>query len=298
MPAGKYTVNEVEERTGVPAATLRQWERRYGVPKPERTDSGYRLYSDEDVRRIRTLKSHVDDGVPASRAAEMVREEPRSDAGPRPLSDLQRKLVDALTELDEPRAERVIAEAHALHSVEDVVLDLLHGTMVEVGERWHDGAISTTTEHFASSFVQGRLRQIMAFSGHGRGGPAVIIACAPLDQHDIGAMMLAVMLRRYGFTVYYVGANTPVEDLASMAHDVRPAAVLISASSIESVHQLLQKREHLRGIAPVLALGGNGFNGDPRRAEMVGGVYLADNVREAVERLQALLARPTAGASA
>jgi MerR family transcriptional regulator, light-induced transcriptional regulator len=289
MTEGKYTVNEVEERTGVPATTLRQWERRYGVPKPERSDSGYRLYSDHDLRDIRTIKAHVDDGVPASRAAEIVRRPGPALSGPRPLSAFRAALVDALVSLDEARAERVLAEAHAIHAVEDVVLDLMHHTIVDIGMLWHDGKIATTTEHFASCYLQGRLRQLMALSGQVRSGPSVIVACAPLDQHDLGAMMLAVMLRRSGFQVYYVGANTPVEDLATMAKALKPAAVMISASSVDAVHQLFHKREHLRGIAPVVALGGNGFNADPGRAELVGGVFLADNVRDAVDRLHDLV---------
>ena len=81
---GKYTVNEVEDRTGVPAATLRQWERRYGFPLPERSASGYRLYGDDDLRHIVAMKRHIDDGVPASRAAEMVRADQAGARGRRP----------------------------------------------------------------------------------------------------------------------------------------------------------------------------------------------------------------------
>ncbi len=289
MAQGKYTVNEVEERTGVPATTLRQWERRYGVPKPERSESGYRLYSDADIGDIRTLKAHVDDGVPASRAAQMVGRRAAA-AGPRPLSELCKELTAALVDLDDARADRIIAEAHALYSVEDVVLELFQPSMVALGMLWHDGTINTTTEHFASSYVQGRLRQLMSLSGSNYAGQRVIVACAPLDQHELGALILAVLLRRSGYQVYYVGANTPVEDLADMARAVKPVAVMISASSIDSVEQLMTKRGHLQGIAPLLVLGGNGFNTDPRRAELVGGRYLAATAGDAVARFHALVA--------
>jgi MerR family transcriptional regulator, light-induced transcriptional regulator len=285
MTLGKYTVNEVEERTGVPAATLRQWERRYGFPRPERSDAGYRLYGDDDLRHIRTMKRHVDDGVPASRAAEMVRSSTGDVPGPRPLTALRGELVAALVDLDESRADRVLGEAHALHPFEDVVLDVMRGTMTELGERWHAGAITTTTEHFASSYVQGRLRALMSLAGHNRNGHRVIVACAPLDQHEIGAMMLAVMLRRDGYHVFYVGANTPVVDLAAMARTVRPVAVMVSASSRDSVDELRRQREHLDGIAPIVVFGGHGFNEDPRRAEELGGSYLGANVPEAMTAL-------------
>jgi MerR family transcriptional regulator, light-induced transcriptional regulator len=285
MGIGKYTVNEVEERTGVPAATLRQWERRYGFPLPERSDSGYRLYGDDDLRHIRAMKQHIEDGVPASRAAAMVRSEGDVERGPRSLAALRADLVEALVALDEGLADRVIGEAHALHPLEDVVLDLFRSTMTELGERWHAGRIATTTEHFASSYIQGRLRQLMGLAGNSRNGQRVIVACAPHDQHEIGAMMLAVMLRREGYHVLYVGANTPVADLADMARAVRPAAVMVSASSLESVDHLLAQRAHLEGLAPVVAFGGHGINEDPRRAELLGGVYLGDDVPQALRLL-------------
>lgn len=287
MARGKYTVNEVEERTGVPATTLRQWERRYGLPMPERSDSGYRLYGDHDLGDIRAMKAHVDDGVPASRAAEMVKERARPLAGPRPVAALRADLVAALVELDDERSDRVLSEAHALHTVEAVVLDLLGPAMTDLGILWHEGKIATTTEHFASSYVNGRLRALLALAGGQRVGPGVIVACAPLDQHELGALMLAVMLRRNGYQVYFVGANTPVEDLAVMARELQPFAVMISASSTDSIHQLVAKRHHLEGIAPVLALGGYGFNSAPELAARVGGQYLGASVPEALERLAA-----------
>lgn len=288
MAGGKYTVHEVEERTGIPATTLRQWERRYGLPLPERSASGYRLYGDADLEDIRALKRHVDDGVPASRAAEMVKERVKPSDGPRPLSSLRDDLVEALVALDDGRADRVLSEAHTLHPVEAVVLELLQPAMVELGVRWHDGRIATTTEHFASSYVNGRLRQLLTLSGTNAGAPGVIVACAPHDQHELGALMLAVLLRRSGYRSYFVGANTPVEDLATMAREIAPFAVMISASSLESIHELVAKREHLRDIAPVLALGGHGFNVDPTRAALVGGEYLGATVPEAIARLAEL----------
>lgn len=289
MMRGKYTVNEVEERTGVPATTLRQWERRYGLPMPERSDAGYRMYGDADLDDIRAMKAFVDDGVPASRAAEMVKERARPVQGPRPVDAFRRELVDALVALDDGRADRVLSEAHTLHPVETVILELLPTAMAELGRMWHDGAIATTTEHFASSYVNGRLRQLLALAGGHRGGERVIVACAPHDQHELGALVLAVMLRRRGYDVYYVGANTPVEDLVVMARQLEPLAVMISAASIDSIHHLVNKRRLLHGVAPVLGLGGYAFNADPAWADKVGGRYLGAQALEAVERLEALV---------
>jgi DNA-binding transcriptional MerR regulator/methylmalonyl-CoA mutase cobalamin-binding subunit len=285
---GKYTVQEVEARTGVPAATLRQWERRYGCPLPQRSPSGYRYYGDEDLDRIGQMKRFIDEGMPASRAAALVQRGSTPNDQPRPLASLRSDLLGALLKLDGADADRVVGEAHALYSIEAVLLELYPPIMVELGQRWHDGRITTSTEHFASSYIQGRLHQLLSLAGHNSVGPRVIVACAPGDQHELGALTLAVMLRREGYAVTYLGPNNPVRDLAALAQQLQVWAVMISAASPDSVAQLLAQRQHLRGVTPLLVLGGYGFDSDPARAAEVGGYYLGRTLREALQNLQAL----------
>ncbi len=290
IKSGKYTVNEVEERTQIPAGTLRQWERRYGVPLPERSESGYRLYSEDDIRCIDAMKRHIADGVPASRAAELVRRGGPPEGTPQPADHFRDRLVRAFVDLDEDEADRVIGEAHAVHPVESVINDVLATAMVHIGDMWHDGTLSTTTEHFASSYVQGWLRHLLSLAASHRFGPAVVVACAPHDQHELGPLMLAVLLRRAGYQVYYVGANTPVEDLHAMARGLGAACVMIAASTMDSVRELQNRRGYLSDMAPLLVLGGAAFDDDPSRAEELGGTYLAGTVGEAVRRFSTIFA--------
>jgi len=288
---GRYTVNEVEERTKVPASTLRQWERRYGFPKPERSNSGYRLYCDGDIRSIERMKRHIAEGVSASRAAELVCQAEPETALPGSLAGLQAALLDALLHLDEARADRIFSQAFSLHSVEAVLSELAQRTMVRLGTLWHQGEIPVTTEHFASAYLQGRLRTLMSATANPEGGVTVIVACAPLEQHELGALVLATLLRRAGYRVIYVGANTPVKDLRELAHTVQPAGVMISASSAESVSQLLDARSYLVGMAPVVAFGGAAFNRQPELAEALAGTFLAADAGGAVRRFGELVRR-------
>lgn len=270
---GKFTVNEVEERIKVPASTLRQWERRYGFPKPERSDAGYRLYSEHDLENIRVMKRHIADGIPASRAAELVKRLHPMPSGPRSLTEIRGELVDALTSFDEARADALLSEAHTLHTVDAVMAELMQGVVTDIGELWHDGKVNIATEHFASSYIQGRLRSLLNITANIRSAPAVVVACAPTEQHELGSLILSVTLRRAGYRVYYVGANTPVKDLRDMAKQLRAVGVLVSASTAESMQQLLSNRDYLAGIAPVLAFGGSAFNEQPEMADVLGGTF-------------------------
>lgn len=294
MSQGRYTVNEVEERTKVPASTLRQWERRYGFPKPERSGAGYRLYCDNDVRSIELMKRHIAEGVSASRAAELVCQAEGEAALPGSLSGLQATLLEALLNLDEAKADRIFSQAYSLYSVETVLSELAQRTMAKVGALWHRGEISVTTEHFANAYLQGRLWTLMSATVNPEGGAVVIVACAPLEQHELGALVLATLLRRAGFRVIYVGADTPVKELRDMAHALRSAGVMISASSAESVARLTDARSYLADMAPIVVFGGTAFNRQPELARGLSGVFLAADAGSVVRRFSELVRQGSA----
>ena len=67
-----YNVKAIALQSGVKASTLRAWERRYGVPKPDRTGSGYRLYSSRDIATIRWLKAQIESGMSISQAVSLL----------------------------------------------------------------------------------------------------------------------------------------------------------------------------------------------------------------------------------
>jgi len=84
---GRFRINVVAETTGIPEATLRAWERRYQVPKPSRTPSGYRLYSQDDVAQVKRMRELCESGIsPADAAKEIL-----LDQGERPSSDSPRR---------------------------------------------------------------------------------------------------------------------------------------------------------------------------------------------------------------
>lgn len=74
-PAG-LTLKAVSERTGIPAATVRTWERRYRFLHPTRSSSGYRLYGEQDIAKIIRIKRLLEQGVRISEAMAVVQRPP------------------------------------------------------------------------------------------------------------------------------------------------------------------------------------------------------------------------------
>src|SRR5687768_5866252 len=104
-----FNTKAVARETGVPADTFRAWERRYGVPHPQRTDGGHRLYSDRDIAIIRWLRDRTAEGMNISQAVQLLRSTTDSSAGTveteaRAIERLCEELVLALTMFDAARA--------------------------------------------------------------------------------------------------------------------------------------------------------------------------------------------------
>ncbi len=325
-----YNIKAVSRLTGVPADTLRRWESRYNVIVPQRTESGYRLYSRRDVEIITWLKSRLAEGLSISSAFEMLRQmggdpgelsvspvsaPPVSPLNPRPPVDspdrrsalqpvpehsapgvrsyaaFQAELFAALSAVDEARAAELAGEALSLYSVESVCINIFQPMLVQVGEAWASGEVSIAVEHFASSFVRARLENLFHSSRHNLHGPFVLLGCAPDELHELGAMFLALFLRRAGYKVVYLGQNVPLDSLIGMVQALHPDVVCVSATRAETAASLYKLRDYLDnmqakdGAAPLLAYGGRVFNLFPHISERLGGLYLGEDALVAVRML-------------
>jgi MerR family transcriptional regulator, light-induced transcriptional regulator len=304
-----YNTAAVEQRTGLRPATFRAWERRYGFPKPRRLPGNQRLYSDQDIAAIRWLQRRTDEGLSISHAIRLLhvrlREGTVSHAKTsvepgRPTAALADDLTRALLVLDAGTAEQVLSEAFAMYRVEDVCLAVLAPALVEVGERWHSGDISVTTEHFASSFVRRKLFSLFDVYESGRGRGLVFAGCAPDEWHEIGILMISLFLVRRGIRLSYLGPNLSADDgLAETLRHHRPDLLIVSATSEESASRVDELASIIGALPeprPGLGFGGHGFDDEARRMR-VPGTYLGPDAGAAVRIVEHLLGDTTNGAA-
>src|SRR5215213_5454363 len=79
-----YSIGAVSRMLGVPAATLRTWEERYGSVVPERTSGGQRIYSRHQLQQLRVVKTHIDEGMQPAEAFRLLAEHPADGQLPEP----------------------------------------------------------------------------------------------------------------------------------------------------------------------------------------------------------------------
>jgi MerR family transcriptional regulator, light-induced transcriptional regulator len=271
-------IGELGRRVGVSPELLRAWERRYGLLDPARTDGGLRLYSADDERRVRAMKTHLESGVSAAEAARLALAT-ETQVAPAAPSDyaLQRERAElrhALDALDADAAHVILDRAFGAFTLETVLTGLLLPYLCDLGERWERGEASVGQEHFASNLLRARLLALAR--GWERGeGQAALVACASGEQHDLPLIMFGLALRNRGWRIVFLGADTPAATIAETADQVAPELVVISAVNPDvlgreaPVLETLARDRRLalagRGADPALAraLGCEVLAGDP-----------------------------------
>jgi methanogenic corrinoid protein MtbC1 len=300
-----FNTKAVAHDTSVPPDTFRAWERRYGVPRPQRTPGGHRLYSERDIAIIRWLRDRTEEGMNISHAVMLLTSVLESAEvatkvnETRSLGAMLDELINALTGFDASGAERVIGEAFALYAFEEVLLDLVQPAMVEIGERWHRGEINVASEHFATEFIRRKMSSLLnVFEAHAQ-RDTIIIGCAPAELHDIGVLFASLFLVRRGWHVIYLGAQVPLADLLQTVQAVHPSLVCLSASTIETVPGLVACAQELHKHFPTVRFGYGGriFNQNPELRETVPGIFLGQDARTLTETVTILMARSSTSGS-
>ncbi|MEP7286290.1 MAG: MerR family transcriptional regulator [Chloroflexota bacterium] len=303
-----YNMKAVEQQTTIPAATLRAWERRYLLMEPKRTTSGYRLYSERDVALLHWVRNQMNEGLTISRVVAKldslrasnepiwieIEEKPivlRHELA-LPPRDLVAPLYQALIALDEYSAGKIIEQAFALYAMQTVSVEIIRPVLVEIGEAWHRGDILIATEHFASTYLRGRLLVMLQAYIPRPDMPMIFVGCAPSELHEGGALIFALMLRQQGYNVIYLGQDVPIDDIVKAAQDKHPAMICMAATSPITaglLHDIQEQLAQIEPPAPIFAYGGQAFDTNSKLRESVAGYYLGSDPRDSISLINDLL---------
>jgi DNA-binding transcriptional MerR regulator/methylmalonyl-CoA mutase cobalamin-binding subunit len=275
-----YTIKQAALRAGVSVPLLRAWERRYGIVSPERTRSGYRLYDDSAIARVRAMRLLIETGWSASQAAEEVLSKgvppvdrpagrpsiavgPEDAGEPRSASERTDAFVDAAEALDEARLDTILDGMFALGTFELVVHEHVFPALRALGDAWAAGIVSVAAEHAASHAVLRRLAA--AFEAAGRGVPSrpVLVGLPPGSRHELGAIAFATAIRRRGLPVVYLGADVPVDAWNAAVKQTDAQAVVLAVPTARDRKQARQVMQTAQELNPdlLLAAGGAGAPG-------------------------------------
>jgi MerR family transcriptional regulator, light-induced transcriptional regulator len=254
----RYRIQTVALRTGVPAATLRAWERRYGIPRPGRTGTAYRSYSERDVQLVQRLRELCESGLAPSDAATLLRQEAGSpgdetEATPPVVSessDVHRDTVDriiaAVRAMDIERLDQELVRTRGLGSSIQIFEKVLRPVLEAVGNLWHAGEISVAHEHLATEMINTTLRELLRLSQPTEGHRLALLACFADELHTGSLYGIAFRLIGWGCRIAILGGLTPPSAVGTAVRKLQPDVVGLSVTMEPSA---ARARELVEGYA-------------------------------------------------
>lgn len=227
------SIGAVSRATGIPANTLRTWERRYGFPRPVRTDGGQRAYEAKVVPHLTDIARALDRGLRPRDVLTASRDDLRRWSHPDAPSvegDDVEPLLAAVRALDGDglgRAFQILWATHGGIAFLDTVAAPL---LVRVGQAWADGELGVFQEHFASealrTFLVGHWRPL---ADHAR-GPTIVCATPSGERHDLGLHFAATTLALSGRRLAFLGSDVPLADILRATSQADAEAIALSFS--------------------------------------------------------------------
>ena len=225
-PPGALAISEVARLTGLTSATLRVWQRRYGLGASRSSPGGHRRYSPQDIARLRAVQQLVGRGLPTAEAVRVVLSpvEHGLDLPPEahPGAHL---LAAAALDLDGPSCRNLLRNHLETHGVERAWEDVLQPVLGAVGERWaeipHGVAVEHVLSHVAAAVLGG--------TPGPAGAASVLLACVPVEEHDLPLVALAAALGQRGIPTTLLGAATPSDVLTRAVRRTAPTVVMVLA---------------------------------------------------------------------
>jgi MerR family transcriptional regulator, light-induced transcriptional regulator len=314
--APTYNIKVVLNKTGIAADTLRAWERRYGLPVPQRTAGGHRLYSDRDIETIKWLLARQGEGLSISRAVDLWNEQIASGADPladsasrgassthaiappapdTTIASLRADWIEACQDFDEITAEQILNQAFSVFPIEAVCTDLIQKGMSEIGDLWYENSLSVQQEHFASNLAMRRLDALLSAAPAPNRKETILVGCPADEWHAFAPLLISLLLRRRGYKVIYLGANVPSDRFTETASETKADLILLAAQQLTSAATLQHAALSLTNKGRAVAFGGRIFNLRPSLTEYIPGYFLGYDIGAAIGEIEKILhskARP------
>jgi DNA-binding transcriptional MerR regulator/methylmalonyl-CoA mutase cobalamin-binding subunit len=285
----RLPIRTVSALTGVNAVTLRAWERRYGLIRPHRTPKGHRLYTSAQVEEIQRVLALMRDGVAIGQVRDALRAAAAAPdkAGTGTWASYRKRMVAAIAAFDEQALEALYEESLSLHPIDRVNRMLLMPLLEELGGRWNTVAGGVAEEHFFSVYLRNKLGARFHHRRALPGGPKLLLACTPGEQHEIGLLLFALAAHDAGMRVVLLGANVPLAESGAATRRAQCDAVVLS-SSIEPPPEFFKELTGLvAAVRRPVFVGGGTAASHSKRIEAAGAIPLGSGIEAGVRRIAA-----------
>lgn len=235
---GNYSIKDLEKLSGVKAHTIRIWEKRFKIIEPSRTETNFRYYNDEQLKKLLNISLLNNYGYKISKIAclcetEICKEVEKVASGEKVYDAQIEQLVVSMIAMDEEKFEQYLTNQILKDGFEDAMLHVVYPFFDKIGILWQTGNITPAQEHFVSNLI--RQKVIVAIDGLVKNTVAdaksFLLFLPEGELHEIGLLFTNYLLRKHGHKVIYLGQSLPLKDLAHVVRNRKPDYLLTYITS-------------------------------------------------------------------
>lgn len=262
------TVAAVARRLGVAPATLRTWDRRYGLGPSTHEAGEHRRYCPADLMKLTLMRRLISAGVAPSDAAEKAKKA----KGAVKLSKIVREfevredvvagINKALQAFDIAFVEETLRTELEVHGVEEAWHEIIVPTLIAIGESWEESGQGIEIEHAFSETLKKVFRERSGECEAPVNGHPVLLAAVGEEQHSLPLHALQAKLCELGIKTHFLGARTPFEAVAATITRLAPPAVFLWALLPSNADPDFYRQLPMVRPAPRILLGGPGWDAD------------------------------------
>lgn len=233
------TVAAVARRLGVAPATLRTWDRRYGLGPSEHSSGEHRRYSSEDIARLTLMRKLVIAGVSPAEAAQRAiafdgatSAESMSTAMTRDVTvreELVETLLRAARAYDRNFIEELLRSELSDRGVTNTWNEVMVPLLILLGDEWADAGTGIETEHLISEIIKRILQESNRSVSDPINARPVLLACIGEEMHSLPLYALAAALSERNIATQFLCARTPIEAISAVVKRSAPPAIFLWA---------------------------------------------------------------------
>lgn len=224
-----YSIKDLEKLSGIKAHTIRIWEQRYNIIQPGRTQTNIRYYTDTDLKLLLNIALLNKNGIKISKIAKMddseIMEKVAAISEINFENDVQ---LDALTlsmiEMDEYKFDRIISTNIEQLGFEKTMIEVIYPFLDKLGLLWLTGSINPVQENFMSYLIRQKI--ITAINNepivYGRETPKFIIYLPEGENQELSLLFMHYLIKTRRFKVTYIGKHISLSDLKDACHIKSP----------------------------------------------------------------------------
>ncbi len=260
------TVAAVARRLGVAPATLRTWDRRYGLGPSAHESGEHRRYCPADLARLTLMRRLITSGVSPCDAAAQAKSHKGTINLETIVTDyvVREELVTALHKaakgLDKKFIEAALRKDLAQYGVEQSWSEVIVPLLLIVGNEWEASGDGIEVEHLLTEVLKGILREHVEDIRKPVNAHPVLLASVGEEVHSLALHALAAALAERKIETYFLGARTPLEALSAMITRSAPPAVFLWAQLSKNADPKFFNDIPAIRPMPRMVLGGPGWS--------------------------------------